>query len=376
MTAQLWIPGPTFVRPEIFAASTVPMIGHRTAACRDLIARLDPGLKLAFGVDAELTSIVAAHTTSASGLMEACLRGIGDRVLAIVGGAFGERWATIAESLGKQVTRLEVEWGCTVDPDALRSAIGTDMNFDAVLLVVNETSTGACTSLGKVAEVMAGFPATQLFCDVVSLIAGAPINFDKHRIDFALAGVQKALAVPPGLAVCCASERFLAIARKRKSGSTYLDPVAIIEGHRDRKTPATPALGLYYALAQQLDDIGSGKLLSEWEGGLSPAESWQARFAKHSSMQSRTSAWVASRGLKMLPSEADASPTVSCIKADGLDVEAFLAALLAKGFQIGNGYGRLKNQTFRIGHLGDHNGGDLAALLRAADEVLPKVKSV
>jgi len=369
MNPKLWIPGPTEVRPEILAASAAPMIGHRTAACRELVASVDPGLHLAFGTDEDSTSTVAVHTCSATGLMEAALRGAGPRVLAIVGGAFAKRWAEIAERLGKTVVRLDVEWGRAVEPDALRASL-SEGSFDAVTLVVNETSTGVRTPLSTVAEVMADFPDTQLLCDVVSLLAGAPIDFDRHRIDFALAGVQKALALPPGIAVCCVSERYLEGARKANPGSYYLDPVTFIDGHVAQKTPSTPALGLYFALRQQLDDITNGATLPEAERHLSGAAAWQARFDKHLAMQARCVAWAATRGLALLPPSDEASPTVSCIRAGALDIANLTAGLLERGLAISNGYGPLKGQTFRIGHMGDHTEEGLDELLAAADVVL------
>ena len=370
MSHELWIPGPTQVRPEILAASATPMIGHRSAACRDLIERLDPGLRLAFGLAPDSTATVAVHTCSATGLMEAALRGAGPRVLSVVGGAFAKRWAEIAEALGKQVTRLDVPWGRAVSADQLRETVENYGPFDAVTIVVNETSTGVRTPLVPVHEVLRDYPDTQLFVDVVSLLAGAPIDLDDHGIDFALAGSQKALALPPGIAVCAVSERFLASARAMPSGSFYLDPVGIIEGHVERKTPSTPALGLYFALAQQLEDITAGVTLPEAERHLRGRAAWAARFEKHERMQARTVAWAQSHGLEHLPPAAEASPTVSCIQAGKLDAATFVVGLLERGFEISNGYGPLKGKTFRIGHMGDHTEEGLERLLGAADAVL------
>ena len=96
---MLWIPGPTEVRPEVLAACTTPMIGHRSAACAELVGAVDPGLRLAFGLAPDSTSTVAVHTCSATGLMEASLHGVGSRVLCVVGGAFAKRWATVAEAV-------------------------------------------------------------------------------------------------------------------------------------------------------------------------------------------------------------------------------------------------------------------------------------
>ena len=367
---MLWIPGPTEVRPKILAACASPAIGHRTQAMTDLTERLDPGLRLAFGLAESSSAHVAVHTTSATGLMEMSLRGAGRKVLSIVNGAFSKRWFQIAELCGLEATQVEVAWGSAIDPEELDRVLTEQGPFDAVTLVVNETSTGVATPLAGIASAMKKHPKTLLLCDVVSYIAGAAIDFDASRIDFALAGVQKAFALPPGLAVFCTSERYLERARTQKNRGFYLDPVRILEGHEARKTPSTPSTPLYFALAQQLEDITEGATLPERDSGKTGASAWQARFDKHERMQAATIAWAESHNTLLLPSREHASPTVSCIRAGTLDVSQLVAGLKERGYEISNGYGDLKGQTFRIGHMGDHTEKGLETLLAAADEVL------
>tara|TARA_R110002072_G_scaffold101732_7_gene224099 strand:- start:10127 stop:11236 length:1110 start_codon:yes stop_codon:yes gene_type:complete len=367
---MLWIPGPTEVRPEILAEFARPTIGHRSPAMGELIERLDPGLRLAFGLEAGSDSHVAAHTTTASGLMETALFGVGPKVLSLVIGAFSKRFAQIAEILGKDVTKLEVPMGQVVTPEMLSQALDENGPFDAVTVVWNETSTGTSNPIPALAEVLRAHPDTRLLVDVVSWIAGAPIDLDQHRIDFAFAGVQKALALPPGIAVCGVSDRYLEGARKLERRTWYHDPVMVVEGHADRKTPMTPAIPHYTGLAKQLEDISNGVTLPEAERGKSGVDAWNARFAKHARMQASTAAWAAGHGLSLLPSPEFASPTVSCIQVGDLDVGALVKGLKARDLEISNGYGDLKGKTFRIGHMGDHTEDGLNALLQAADEVL------
>ncbi|MDP6538354.1 MAG: aminotransferase class V-fold PLP-dependent enzyme [Planctomycetota bacterium] len=367
---MLWIPGPTEVRPELLAECARPAIGHRSADMRELIERVDPHLPWAFGLDTGSDAHVGVHSTSASGLMEASLRGVGARVLAVVNGAFSRRFFQMAELLGKDVERLDVAWGAGVEPDELAARLERDGPFDAVTLVANETSTGVRTPLAGLTEVLAAHGRPMFLVDVVSLIAGAPVDFDAHAVDFAFAGVQKALALPPGIAVCCASQRYMAGARAIERGSWALDPVRIIEGHAARKTPATPCTPLYYGLARQLEDISAGVTLPAGADAAPGAAAWDARFARHERMRSRTAAWAASHGLAPFPQERFASPTVSCVAAGSLDTAAFVAGLAERGFSISNGYGDLKGRTFRIGHMGDHTEEALEELLAAADAVL------
>ncbi len=367
---SLWIPGPTEVRPEILAECARPMIGHRTEAMSALVARLDPGLRLAFGIDDDSPAQVAAHTCSATGLMEAALHGVAGRVLSIVGGAFGQRWHQVAQGLGRETVALDVEWGDCVSAEALDRALREEGPFAAVTLVCNETSTGARTPLARVAEVMERYPDTLLLVDVVSYLAGGPVDFDRHRLDFCLAGSQKALALPPGLAVFCVSPRYVERAQAVPHRGYYLDPLKILQGHVQRKTPSTPCIPLYYALARQLEDITAGVNLPATERPPSGAAAWNARFNVHARMQARTAEWAARRGLEPLPSAEHASPTVSCIRSESIDTPALVTGLKQRGFEISNGYGDLKNKTFRIGHMGDHTEAELEELLSAADEVL------
>jgi len=367
---RLWIPGPTEVRPEILAEMAHPMIGHRAPEMGELIERLDPHLPHAFGLDAGSRATVGVHSVSATGLMEAGLRGVGPRVLCLVSGAFGKRWFKIAQALGKDAHALEVPMGEAVTPEDLASTLENAPHFDAVTLISNETSTGVRTPLAGIAEAMARFPETLLLVDLVSYIAGGPVDFDRNRLDFALAGVQKAFALPPGVSVMCASERYLERARQIPSGSMYLDPVALLDGHTARKTPSTPAISLYYALARQLEDITGGVTLPEAERHLRGRAAWAARFDKHERMRQRTLRWAEGHGLELLPAPEYRSPTVSCIKSGELDVPAFLSALEAVGQKVSNGYGDLKNKTLRIGHMGDHTEADLEQLLADADRIL------
>jgi len=371
---KLWIPGPTHVRPEILSECARPMIGHRGAAMTALIERLDPGLRLAFGLSEESSAHVAVHTCSATGLMEGSLRGVGRRVLCVVNGAFSKRWLEIAQLVGKDAVKLEVPLGAAASPEAIDRALSDGGPFDALTLVSNETSTGVRTPLAPVARVLARHPGTMFLVDLVSYIAGAPVDFDDHRIDLGFAGVQKAFALPPGITVLCASERYLVGAREQRERGLYLDPVKIVEGHEKRATPCTPAIGLYYALARQLEDVSKGAVLPAARRGEPGRAAWNARFEEHARMQRATQTWARSHDLRLLPEEAHASPTISCVQAGGVDVPALIAGLKQRGHEIGNGYGDLKNKTFRIGHMGDHTEAALAEMFALADEVLASAR--
>jgi aspartate aminotransferase-like enzyme len=366
----LWIPGPTHVRPELLEELSIPPVGHRSKAMIEMIERIDPGLRLAFGLEENSSSEVAVGTHSATAMMEGSLGAVGARILSVVNGAFSKRWRDIANVMGKEVRTLEIDWGDAVGEELLAQELKSQGPFDAVTLVLNETSTGVLTPLAPVKRALASSPETLLLIDVVSAIAGYGIDFDDHGVDFALAGINKALALPPGITVMCASGRFLEQARKRTPTTWYLDPVRTIEGHIARKTPTTPCIPLYGALARQLEDISAGRTLASADRGRTGGEAWQARFDKHERMRERTLSWAAGHGIQPFPRRELSSPTISCLSGTGIDVGALMAGLKQDGFEIGNGYGPLKGETFRIGHMGDHTEAALEDLLKAASRRL------
>ncbi len=367
---MLWIPGPTEVRKEILAECARPMIGHRSSKMTELYERIDPHLRHAFGLAEGSPAKVAVHSTSATGLMEAALLGAGKKTLSLVNGAFSKRWFQIAQMVGKEAHSLEAPWGEAVRAERLAEELAKKGPFDAVTLVSNETSTGVLTPLAEIAAVLGRHPQTMLLVDLVSYLAGAPVDFDGWGFDFAFAGVQKALALPPGITVLCASPRYLEGARTRERRGFHLDPVRIIDGHLERKPAATPCISLHYALARQLEDISAGVVLPAAHRAAAGRPAWEARFGVHARMRDRTLAWTSAKGLAPFPAQELCSPTVSCIRAGTLDVARFVAGLKERGHEISNGYGDLKGKTFRIGHLGDHTEVELEALLGACDEVI------
>ena len=372
---MLWIPGPTEVRPEILAEMARPMIGHRSSKMTALLERIDAHLPFPFGLEPGSTARVATHSASATAMMESALLGVGrGRVLCLVNGAFSKRWYEIALALGCAAQALRAPWGSIVLPAEVARALAEDGPFDALTVVSSETSTGTATPLAPLGELLRAHPRTLLCVDLVSWIAGAPVRFDADHLDFAFAGVQKAFALPPGISVVCASQRYLEHARATPQRGFALDPVAVIEGHVERKTPATPSVSHHFALARQLEDISAGVTLPAGERA-SGAAAWEARFAKHRRMQRRTLAWARERGLDTFPAEEHASPTVSCIRAEGLSVATLIAGLKARGFEISDGYGELKGRTFRIGHMGDHDEAGLERLLAAADAELASARA-
>ncbi len=344
---RFFLPGPTDVHPAVLAAMQRPMIGHRSKAMEQLLAAIEPQLGRLF----RTTRPVLVGTASATGFMELAVRnGVRGRALSLVNGAFSERFAKLVRACGKECVRLDVPLGCAIEPDMLRDALRRTP-VDAVTLVHSETSTGVLQDVEALAAVVREFDDVLLLVDAVTSLAGSPVETERWQLDFVFTGSQKALALPPGLALGVASPRMLERAKTLPERGLYFDVVSFTEAMTKHQPTNTPALSLFFALETQLARI-------EGEGGI------EARWRRHDAMRRRVEEWSEQRGIAYLPRESRRSWTVSCLKLpDGRNAPTVVAALAEEGWTIGGGYGALKNTTIRIGHMGDHTVGALEELL-------------
>ncbi len=350
---RFFLPGPTDVHPEVLAAMQRPMIGHRSAAMEDMLRRMGPPLAALF----RTARIVLVGTTSATGFMEMAARnGVRRRALSLVNGAFSARFANLVGATGKECIRLDVPPGCAVEPDMLRDALRRTP-VDAVTVVHSETSTGVLQDLEGLAQVVRDFDDVLLLVDAVTSLAGSPVEPDRWGLDFTFTGSQKALALPPGLALGVASERMLERAKTLPDRGLYFDLVSFEKAMRRAQPTNTPAISLLYALETQLERIAR-------EGGV------EARWRRHEAMRRRVEAWSDECGVAFLPREGRRSWTVSCLRVpEGKSANEIVGALTQHGWTIGSGYGALKDSTIRIGHMGDHTPvalEDLLALIAQA----------
>jgi predicted phosphoserine aminotransferase len=335
-----------------------PIIGHRGAEMQELIGEIVPRARAIFGTrshDVFLTSC------SATGLWEAAIRNcVERRVLVPICGAFSERFYEVARACGAEADPLHVDWGQAVAARAVADVLASG-RYDAVALVHNETSTGVVNPLEAIAAAVRRRDDVLLLVDAVSSLSGVPVDVDGNGIDVCLASVQKCLALPPGFSLCAVSERAMERSRGRVGKGYYFDFVRL-KGFFDRRFPmATPSVSHMYALLVQLKKV--------------EAEGLEMRYARHREMADITRAWATER-LALFAAEGARSDTVTCVKnTRGMNVAAFVAALAARGIGISNGYGRLKEATFRIGHMGDHTVEEIRSLVRAMDEVLEEQAS-
>lgn len=348
----LFLPGPTEVDAELRQILAMPLLGHRDPLFVDVVRDVCTRLRSVY-----LTSELAAfETCPATALMEAAIRNLvprGGRSLHLVCGAFSERWQQIASLCGRTTEALVVPLGEAHDPLLLQRRLQKGPPVAAVAITHNETSTGVLEPLQALAQVVRNHaPDTLVLVDVVTSLCGAELRFDDWGLDFAFAGTQKCLALPPGLCTFAASKRAVQRAGAIDERGFLLDLPRTLQETNAGQTLATPCVPLVYALQRQLERIA--------------AESLPQRWARHLAMRDTTLAWAERRGMRAFVRDAAArSPSVSCIDAGATDVEALAQKATAAGFRIDKGYGALKGKAFRIGHMGDHPLRRLQALLAA-----------
>lgn len=352
---RCFLPGPTDVRPEIYAATAETMFFHRGPRMIQLLKDIQPSLQEMFGT----ARPVFTATCSASGLAEAAVRsGVRDRVAVVVGGFFGEWFARIAEANGKEVVRISVPYGETLEADQLAELLDGPP-VDAVALVHSESATGALAPLAELAPIVKRRPDTLLLVDAVTAAGALPLQMDAWGVDYIFTGSQKSLALPPGLAVGAASEAFAARARSLGERGFYFDVLTFIEEAETGLLAHTCAIPLYAALERQLADIAAS-------GG------WPARWARHAAMLERLEAWVAARPqMGILARAGRRSPAISAVRlGEGVDPVAMVRALGERGWQVGGGLGSLQKEVIRIGHMGDLTPDHLGALLEEIDSLV------
>lgn len=354
MPYKLFIPGPVAVSERTYQAMTKPLVGHRSSDFSATYEAIQPGLKAIF----QSEDPVFVVTSSAWGMMEGALRNMcAQKVLCCMSGAFSDKWHDVALRMGLAAEPLVHEWGSPLDPDRVKAVLDRG-GFDAITMIHNETSTGTRNPIEEVLRVVQDFPEVISIVDTVSSFAGCPTPKDAWGADIMITGSQKALALPPGLSIASVSERALKRAESIPNRGYYFDFLEILDNHKRGTTVSTPAIPLFYALQDKLEEIDQ--------------EGLEARYARHERLNQRMHKWVDDQGLALFPQREYASKTLSCIKnTREIDVPALNQALKDEfGFCIDGGYGKLKGKTFRISNMGNETDASFEPLLNALDALI------
>lgn len=354
MHKKLFIPGPIDVSEDVLKEMSKAMIGHRSEDASILQKSISEKLQKVFYTREQ----ILLSTSSGSGLMEGAIRSCTRKKAAVFSsGAFGNRWYKMALCNNVPADIFNVELGEVVTGQMVEDVLKTG-DYDLITLVHNETSTGVMNPLEEISKVLKKHPDVVWCLDTVSSMGATKIEVDKLGVDICITSTQKALGLPSGMSIASMSQKAVNAAEKVENRGLYFDLLAIYKciKKKDHQYPSTPNISLMYALDYQLD-----KILKE---GL------ENRYKRHLEMADYVRKWAKEK-FELFSNENYLSNTVTAIKnTKDLDMPNLIKKLEEENYVISNGYGDLKNKTFRISHMGDYRIEDIQALLETINDIL------
>lgn len=353
MKRYLLAPGPTPIPPEVLQVMAQPIIHHRTPEYEVLFADVRRDLRLLFQCKNEVLMFAASGTGAMEGAVVNTLSA-GDRVVVVRGGKFGERWAEICEAYGVRVLPVDVPYGKSVDPAALAAALKSQPAVKAVFATHSETSTGAAHDIQAVAAIVRETAAI-LIVDAVTSLGVMDLPMDAWGVDVVVAGSQKALMLPPGLAFAALSDKAWALVPGARLPKYYFNFAAERKAIEKNQSAYTPAVSLVVGLRESLRLI--------------LAEGLPNVFARHDRLARATRAGVQALGLELFAEHPGCACTA--VKAPaGIEGGAIVKGFRQRGITIAGGQGSMKGKIFRIAHMGYVDGFDVLTALTALEFVL------
>jgi serine---pyruvate transaminase len=351
--------GPTPLPPAVSQVMAEPMTYHRAPAFIEVYARVLRRLRDVFQTSNE----VQIFTSSGTGALESAVANLvkpGDPVLVASCGKFGERWFELCEAYGADTTHWQTEWGRRIDPSALDEQLAANPDVELVFTTFSETSTGVVNDLRELTEVVHRHGAL-IAVDAVSGLGAVPLPQDEWGVDVVVAGSQKALMSPPGLAFASANERALERAAQNPGRRYYFDWARTVAGQRKDPpdSPFTPAVGLIKAL-----DVALGMIEDE---GLDQV------FERHALLGRATREAAKALDLELLGGVTDENANVVTAIAlpeqlDGAKVPKLMRERF--GITIAGGQGKLKGKIARIAHCGYFGAFDIVVTISALEMTL------
>ena len=358
----LMIPGPTPVPESVLLSMAKHPIGHRSSEFSALLKDVYADLKTVFGTENE----VLVFTASGTGAMEAAIFNLvnpGDKVLSLVIGNFGERWAKISEMKGAIVTRMEVEAGGAIDPAEVKKILDADVNkeYKIVTLTHNETSTGVTNDVKSIVSIIKEHGAVSVV-DGVTSIGALPCKMDEWGIDVLVSGSQKGFMIPPGLSFLAANEKAWKLHEQCVNPSFYFNWKQNRKSVLDASTAWTPAVNLFVGLNTALQMMKEEGLENIWE--------------RHRKIGTALREGVKAIGLKLLAKdEKTASNSITAIlPPEGISVPD-IRKIMKNDYDIvvANGQNKLKDKIFRMGTLGFVSERDTITAIGALEATLHKL---
>jgi len=297
----------------------------------ELLDKLEAGCRPLFGTTGDILFLAASGT----GAMESAIVNLtspGDEILVVIGGTFSERWKSIADAYGLTVRVVEVDWRGGATLADLQRGLDQWPKATVVFITWSESSTGVLIDLEEIGKLVRSQDKI-LVADAVSGLAVSPLQMDEWNIDAVVVGSQKGLMLPPGLGVVAIGSRAWGKRETSRTPRFYWDWIKY-----KKAVPFTPALSLLFQLDASLEYIHS--------------EGIEKIFSRRAQVAEYMRGLVRKNGMEVYARKPGNGIT-GVIPPAGFDIEGLTRRLNDEfEIQIGDGQGRIKNSTFRIGHVG------------------------
>ena len=349
---RLFTPGPVEIPPRILRALAQEPPHHRTDVFRAVMKRVTESLRLLHGTEGEVFLLAASGT----GAMEAAVVNLmapGERALAIAGGKFGERWASLLKAYGIEHEVVDVQWGAGVDPEQVRRRLENDPRLVAVFATHSETSTGALHDVEALAAVTRAL-SRLLVVDAITSVGVHPLPQDEWGVDAVVCGSQKGLMIPPGIATLSLAPWAAPLIDAPRLPRFYFDLRKARKSAPLGETAFTPPVSLVLALEESLAMIA--------EEGL------DAVHHRHRRLAHATRAGAEALGFSVFPSSPSHAVT-ALAPPEGIDASAVVKRLRdTHAMVVAGGQDQLKGRILRIGHMGAYQLEDILAVVEALEE--------
>lgn len=355
MKQYLLTAGPTPVPERVLLAMAQPVLYHRAPAFSECLKETQEGLSWIY----QTSQLVLQLCGSGSAGMEAAVSNFlrrGDKALVIRGGKFGERWGKICQAYGIECVFIDVEWGKSVDPAAVAAALDKDAGIRAVYATASETSTGAAHDVQALGEIVKRRDDVLLCVDAITAIGVVDIKTDAWGLDVVVAGSQKALMLPPGLAMVSVSPKAWKANENCDLPRFYLNLAAERKSQSKAENAFTPAVSLVVGLRESL------RMLKE--------ETLPGVLARHDRLAKGTRAAAVGLGLELFAEHPTSSVTAIKVPA-GVDGSGIVKHMRNKyGVTIAGGQDHLKGKIIRLAHIGYYSDLDMILALGALEMTL------
>lgn len=356
---RLFTPGPTQLLPAVQTAMAQPILHHRTDEFRNIFKEVLEGLRYVYNTQND----VLCFTSSGSGAMEGAVVNLlspGDRALVVSAGKFGERWTALCKAFGVNASVISIPYGQAVDPKQVAVELEKNPDTRALFVQYSESSTGAKHDVRALGQIVNQHANTALVVDAITGLGVMEMPVDEWHLDIVIAGSQKALMLPPGLAFASVSQKAWRLIETVKSRKYYFDYQKERKNNAKGESSYTPAITLIVAAREALKyirSVGRDNLIAN--AGL---------------LASATRAAAKALGLRLFAESSPSDALTAICAPESVESGAIIKQFKKTfGATVADGQGEMKGKLFRIAHLGYYDFTDTIALIALLEIILKKL---